>query len=98
MVQVTRIARIQTPAKSDIENLRKWLLRPGMGGNFLVGVESHTWTKAGADDLMSPAVREQDGFNSLLTGQILDAYHRIYGHKKKASKNFGKKKVKACRT
>lgn len=56
-----------------------------MGNGFLVGVESEIWTKENRNDFISPGIREPDGFNSLLTGQILDVYHHLYGHKKKVS-------------
>lgn len=77
------ISQAQKPEDRDIEELRQWLIRPSMGDNFLVGIEVDVWKDEYAEDFISPTSAEIDLFDSFLTGPVLDAYHWLYGHKKK---------------
>jgi len=85
---VVRLDQAEGPLSREIQDLRKWLIRPSMGNNFLVGAEALTWDKVNDDDFISPRVGTPDKFNSLLTGSILDAYHWAYGHRKEASRGL----------
>lgn len=96
LFQVMRLDQAEGPSSRDIQDLRKWLIRPSMGNNFLIGAEALTWDEVNNGDFISPRVGTPDKFNSLLTGSILDAYHWAYGHRKEASQNLSMLIV--CRT
>lgn len=85
LFQVMRLEQAEGPSPRHIRDLRKWLIRPSMGNNFLVGAEADTWDKANDGDFISPRAGTPDKFNSLLTGSILDVYHWAYGHRKEVS-------------
>lgn len=87
LLQVMRLDKAEGPSSRDIRDLRRWLIRPSMGNNFLVGTEALTWDEANNGDFISPRVGTPDKFNSLLTGSILDVYHWAYGHRKEASQD-----------
>ncbi|KAI0901642.1 hypothetical protein F4806DRAFT_443956 [Annulohypoxylon nitens] len=91
LIQVLTISQAKKPKDRDIKELRQWLIRPSMGGNFLVGIEADVWKDEYAEDFISPTSEEIDSFDSFLTGPVLDAYHWLYGHKKKNLKpqDFG---------
>jgi hypothetical protein len=63
-----------------------WLNRPDGGGSFLKDVELRIWTEMNMDDFMSLARQsESDPFSSLLSGALLDLYHRMWGKRKEVS-------------
>ncbi|KAI1439605.1 hypothetical protein F5Y02DRAFT_425350 [Annulohypoxylon stygium] len=80
---ILTISQAQKPKNRDVKEFRKWLIRPSMGSNFLVGIEADVWKDEYAQDFISPTSEEIDSFDSFLTGPILDACHWLYGHEKK---------------
>ncbi|KAI1380605.1 hypothetical protein F4677DRAFT_440937 [Hypoxylon crocopeplum] len=87
LTQIFTIRRMPKPKKRDISGLRNWLSRPGMGENFLVGIEAEIWDEANEDDFINPISKDVDKLNSILKGLILNAYHWLYKHREPDSKS-----------
>lgn len=83
--QARELFKFRNPDRQDVQFLREWLLRPGMGADFLVDRERTIWERENEADLISLAAQEpkHDLFTSWLRGALLDLYHRVYGHRKK---------------
>jgi len=64
-----------------------WLNRPDGGGSFLKDIELNIWTEENVEDFMSlvPGSATNDMFSSLLSGALLDLYHRAWGKRKEVS-------------
>ena len=64
-----------------------WLIRLDGGGCFFKDVELNICTEENVDDLMSlvPGTPTNDIFSSLLSGVLLDLYHRAWGKRKEVS-------------
>jgi hypothetical protein len=75
------------PSSRDRNGRVGWLNRPDGGGSFLKDVELNIWTEENVEDFMSLVPRKpaNDMFSSLLSGALLDLYHRAWGKRKEAS-------------
>jgi len=64
-----------------------WLNRPDGGASFLKEIEMNIWTEENVEDFISLAPRKptNDMFSSILSGALLDLYHRAWGKRKEAS-------------
>ena len=86
--QALELSNAQTPTRRELEFLRRWLMRPSMGGSFLKDIEQSIWDEPNTADLVTlfPRTLQRDWFTSLLDGYLLDIYHRIWGHRRKVSR------------
>jgi hypothetical protein len=62
-----------------------WLSRPKCGDGFLAGEEAKVWQGKDVSEYVTLFSREleSDAFTSLLSGRLLDLYHKSFGHKRK---------------
>jgi hypothetical protein len=81
------IAVLMGSSSRDNSERVGWLNRPDGAGSFLKELELNIWTKENVEDFMSldPGKPANDIFSSLLSGALLDLYHRAWGKRKEAS-------------
>ncbi|KAL2221291.1 hypothetical protein M432DRAFT_266076 [Thermoascus aurantiacus ATCC 26904] len=87
LLHALELIRVSKPTRRELDFLRKWLIRPSMGNDFLTDVERAIWEPSNDPDFITLCPREQqvDVFSSFLHGALLDVYHRILGHRRKQS-------------
>ncbi|EPE26349.1 hypothetical protein GLAREA_02261 [Glarea lozoyensis ATCC 20868] len=74
------LARLEQPRKYDLDFLRSWFRRPGMGSFPLLGIDRESWDPKNEDDLIAIRPRAApDIFSKWLTEGIVPFYHRIIG-------------------
>ncbi|KAK5053171.1 hypothetical protein LTR84_002145 [Exophiala bonariae] len=76
------LSKAESPSVRELAFLQKWLIRPGMGDQFLNDVERTTWDSSNAPDLisLSGAVQGKDHVSKFIYGVLLDFHHRIWGN------------------
>ncbi|KAH6664981.1 hypothetical protein B0J14DRAFT_661091 [Halenospora varia] len=90
LVQATQLSKAKKPSKRQLNFLTDWLRRPSMGNSFLKDREQTIWQAQNAPDLVTlfSHTQEKDGFTTLMSGVMLDIYHRIWGHRRKQTYNL----------
>lgn len=85
LAQALELSKAEAPSRRELDFLRRWLIRPSMGDDFLTDIERTIWDEAHTSDLVTlfPRVLQRDAFTSLLDGYLLDIYDRIWGHRRK---------------
>ncbi|KAI9375788.1 hypothetical protein BJX61DRAFT_539519 [Aspergillus egyptiacus] len=85
--QILELNKIPKPSTRELEFLRRWLIRPSMGDNFLSDLEAKVWGSCNDTDFVTLSSRdtEEDAFTRFLHGTLLDIYHRVYGHRRKST-------------
>jgi hypothetical protein len=74
------LARLEQPRKYDLEFLRSWFRRPGMGSFPLLGIDKDAWDTKNEDDLLAIRPRAApDMFSKWFTEYLVPRYHHILG-------------------
>ena len=73
---------LQPPHPYDLKVLRKWLRRPGMGEQFLVGTDRHAWDEDKTEDLISLGLQpDDDPLSKWVTDKLMVWVHYIFGRR-----------------
>ncbi|KAL2011660.1 hypothetical protein VTN00DRAFT_4378 [Thermoascus crustaceus] len=85
--QAIELNRVAKPTRRELDFLRKWLITPSMGNDFLTDVERTIWEPSNDQDFITLLSREQqiDTLSSFMHDTLLDVYHRTLGHRRKQS-------------
>ncbi|KFY88323.1 hypothetical protein V500_06418 [Pseudogymnoascus sp. VKM F-4518 (FW-2643)] len=82
IIKQTYLARLENPRRYDIEFLRSWLQRPGMGSFPLLGIDGNSWNVEYEDDLVAVKARTApDMFSTWFMETLVPAYHYFIGEK-----------------
>jgi len=74
------LAQLEKPRKYDLEFLRSWFRRPGMGSFPLLGTDKDAWDAKNDDDLIAIRPRvAPDMFSKWFTECLVPRYHHIVG-------------------
>ena len=76
---------LNAPQPTQLDFLRKWLIRPAMGNGFLKDREKATWSTRNDRDLVSITRRPLGGdwLSSFLGGSLLSLYHLAWGYRER---------------
>jgi hypothetical protein len=78
------LARLEQPRKYDLDFLRSWFRRPGMGSFPLLGLDRDSWEPKNEADLIAIRPRAApDIFSKWFTEGVVPFYHRVIGEKVK---------------
>ncbi|KAH6710951.1 hypothetical protein BKA61DRAFT_612737 [Leptodontidium sp. MPI-SDFR-AT-0119] len=76
------LARLERPREYDLEFLRSWFRRPGMGSFPLLGIDRDAWDEKTESDLIAIKPRAvPDIFSKWFTESFIPRYHHIFGKK-----------------
>lgn len=76
------LARLEQPRKYDLQFLRSWFRRPGMGSFPLLGFDRDTWDPKNEADLIAIRPRAApDIFSKWFKEGVVPQYHHIIGQK-----------------
>ncbi|KAH9217649.1 hypothetical protein DL95DRAFT_91028 [Leptodontidium sp. 2 PMI_412] len=80
LLKQTSLAKLPQPRKHDLEFLRSWFQRPGMGSFPLLGMDRDAWDVKNEDDLIAINPRTTpDMFSKWFTEGLIPRYHHILG-------------------
>ncbi|KAE8448984.1 hypothetical protein EG329_008572 [Mollisiaceae sp. DMI_Dod_QoI] len=80
------LARLEHPRTYDLEFLRSWFRRPGMGSFPLLGMDRDAWDVKNDSDLIAIKPRAApDMFSKWFTEYLVPRYHHVLGQKFKKS-------------
>ncbi|KAK4152753.1 hypothetical protein C8A00DRAFT_34536 [Chaetomidium leptoderma] len=88
LLQVSQLALIPEPKKSQLSELQGWLRDPKGGKNFLKRFEFWTWRDNDASSYvtMNPPISEGDTFTSFITYRMASIFDRLLGRRFQAGK------------
>jgi hypothetical protein len=82
LLKQAAMARLQSPKSHDLDMLRSWFERPGMGAFPLLGMDRMSWSKDYENDLAAILPREKpDLFSEWFTEKLIPAFHHRIGSK-----------------
>lgn len=82
IIKQTYLARLEQPRPYDIEFLRSWFRRPGMGSFPLLGIDGNSWDVEYEDDLVAIKARTApDMFSKWFTETLVPIYHHLLGER-----------------
>jgi hypothetical protein len=82
LLKQASLARLQQPRQYDLEFLRSWFRRPGMGSFPLLGLDRDAWDTKTEGDLVAIKPRQApDVFSKWFTEYLVPRYHHIIGKK-----------------
>ena len=84
LINLTQLAKLETPSSHDIEFLRSWLERPSMGDFALRGLDRDAWDHRDEEDIAAIKPRPApDLFSKWFTNTLISFIHRTVGEKLK---------------
>lgn len=85
LLQVSRLAKVDSPREGELQFLQDWLERPMMGNSFLRGREATVWKDRTARDMVTLAERklDSDPFSTWLSTGLVGVFDRVWGNRRK---------------
>lgn len=85
LLQVSRLAKVDSPREGELQFLQDWLERPMMGNSFLRGREATVWKDRTARDMVTLAERKSDSdpFSTWLSTGLVGVFDRVWGNRRK---------------
>lgn len=81
------LTALHKPNHRDLGFLQQWMRRSDMGGVYLVGQDSDTWSDPDLSDLVALQARHADDpFTTWVTDKAVHWWHRVVGRYLRASK------------
>lgn len=86
LLQVSQVARLESPRNHDLAFLQDWLKRPTMGNSFLQGREASTWQGRQVKEMVSlmPSKIEADPFSTWLSTGAVNVFDKLWGNRRKS--------------
>ena len=76
------LAKLERPRQYDLDFLRSWFRRPGMGAFPLLGLDRDAWDAKTESDLIAINPRATpDIFSKWFTESFIPRYHQVFGEK-----------------
>ena len=85
LLQVSQVAKLDSPREDELQFLQNWLKRPMMGNSFLQGREANIWQDRKPKEMASlmPREMEADPFSTWLSTSLVDLLDRVWGNRRK---------------
>ncbi|PVH77721.1 hypothetical protein DL98DRAFT_636938 [Cadophora sp. DSE1049] len=84
------LAKLGRPRQYDLEFLRSWFRRPGMGAFPLLGLDRDAWDIKTESDLIAIKPRATpDLFSKWFTESFVPRYHQVFGERFRLPGNIG---------
>ncbi|KAL1969630.1 hypothetical protein VTN77DRAFT_8183 [Rasamsonia byssochlamydoides] len=97
LLQQKALSNLAKPAKYHLDFLRDWLVQPDMGNFPIISKDRDAWEKAVEHDLITLENQSsKDFFTSLVCEKFIPLYHRLLGHRHRASISWDPKSRIAC--
>ncbi|XPS92847.1 hypothetical protein M3J09_002224 [Ascochyta lentis] len=95
LILASQVQRVVQPTNRELNQLVDWLSRPKGENGFLVGEEAKVWQCEDVSEYVTlfPRELEDDAFTSLLSGRLLDLYHKAFGHRRQKKYGTGARDV-----
>lgn len=80
LLKQTSLAKLEQPRQYDLDFLRNWFRRPGMGSFPLLGIDRDAWDTKNESDLIAIKPRDApDIFSKWFTEYLVPRYHHAFG-------------------
>lgn len=85
LLQISQLAKIDSPREDELQFLKEWLDRPTMGNTFLRGREATVWRDRTAKEMVTLAERklDSDPFSTWLSTGLVGIFDRVWGNRRK---------------
>lgn len=85
LLQISQLAKVDSPREDELHFLQDWLERPMMGNSFLRGREATVWRDRTAKEMVTLAERklDSDPFSTWLSTGLVSIFDRVWGNRRK---------------